>query len=131
LSSIALFLLLLYLDTKIKFIRFILSPALKYLALPKQRRYNNGFLVPLLCSTVISGFSLGICLRTGLLMNPYLFYLIRTQSLVPSSSYLILTTFLMLGSLAFALIFTLIVSRIQRNRKIADYRRKEEHLIKP
>jgi len=104
---------------------------MNYLKLPKQSRYSNSFFCLLLSFTIIGGFSLGICLRTGLLMNPYLFYLIRTRALVPDSFYLILTTFITLGSLAFVLIFTSSVSRIQRNRKIADYRRKEEHLIKP
>ena len=129
-SSIVMLAILLYLNTKIKFIHFILSRALNYLALPKQRRYNNGFLVLLLSSTVISGLSLALCLRTGMLTNPYLFYLIQTQSLIPSYFYLILTTFLSLGLLALALIFTFVMSKIQRNHKIADYRRKEEHLIK-
>ena len=64
-------------------------------------------------------------------MNPYLLYLIRTRALVPDSFYLILTTFFTLGSLALALIFTFVISKIQRNRKIAAYHLKEEHLINP
>jgi len=77
-----------------KFIQFVCNPAKNYLVLPKQGRYNNNFFWLLFYFAIIGGFSLGICLRTGLLMNPYLFYLIRTQSLIPSSFYLILTTFL-------------------------------------
>ena len=107
------------------------SFAISYLKLPKQSRYNNSLFCLLLCFAIIGGFSLGICLKTGLLMNPYLLYLIRTRALVPDSFYLILTTFFTLGSLALALIFTFVISKIQRNRKIAAYHLKEEHLINP
>jgi len=123
--------LILYLVRESKFIYFILSPATNYLAFPEQRRYSNIFFYLLLCFAIIGGLSLAICLRTGLLMNPYLFYLIRTGSLVPDAFYLILTTFITLGSLAVFLIFTFVISKIQRNRKIAAYHLKEEHLIKP
>lgn len=117
----------------IKFIQFICNPARNYLVLPQQARYNNKIFWLLLCFAIIGGFSLGICLRIGLLMNPYLFYLIRTGSLAFDSYafYLILTTFITLGSLAVFLIFTLVVSRVQRRHKIAEYHRKEEHLIQP
>jgi len=117
----------------IKFIQFICNPARNYLVLPQQDRYNNKIFWLLLCFAILGGFSLGICLRIGLLMNPYLFYLIRTGSLALDSYafYLILTTFITLGSLAVFLILTLVVSRVHRRRKIAEYHCKEELLIKP
>ncbi len=102
-----------------------------YFALPESQKYNGLFICFLICLIIIFGISLGGCLQMGLFTNPYLFYLLQTQSLESNSLYLILTTFTTFGLLASFLTFALVVTPLRRRRKIADYRRKEEHLIKP
>ena len=98
-----------------------------YLEIPKAKRYSLWFFEPF----CLFGISLGACWQTGLLSNPYLIYMF-TKNLLSPISYILLLTTLILGSLViFTVAFTFLISPIQRQQKIAAYRRKEEHLIKP
>ena len=111
--------------------KFINYPLNSYLALPNSRKYNNKFLGFLLCIAIICGISLVFSLRLGLLTNPYLFHLLRTKELEISYLILISITFSTLALLVFILTFTLVIPPLEHRRKITEYLRKEEHLIKP
>jgi serine/threonine protein kinase len=100
---------------------------LSYLKIPKSERYSDWFF-DLIC---LFWISLGSCWQTGLLSNPYLIYMF-TKNLLSPISYILLVTTMILGSLVILTVaFTFLISPIQRHQKIAAYRRKEEHLIKP
>ena len=102
-----------------------------YFRIPKAERYNDKFSTSLLFLTILFGISLGVCWPTGLFSNPYLVYMFTKNMLSPISYILLLTTMISGSLLALTVAFTLLISPIQRHKKIAAYRRKEEHLIKP
>jgi len=102
-----------------------------YLEIPEAERCHNNFVYTLLCFTIFFGISLGACWQTGLFSNPYLVYMFTQKILSPISYILLLITMISGSLVVLTVVFTLLISPFQRRKKIATYRRTEEHLIKP
>ncbi|MFN5472646.1 MAG: hypothetical protein ACK5CR_11660, partial [Pseudanabaena sp.] len=102
-----------------------------YLEIPEAERCHKNFLYTLLCFTIFFGISLGACWQTGLLSNPYLIYFFTKKMLLPISYNLVLTTLISGSLLVLTLGFALLVLPFQHRRSVANYRKREEHLIKP
>jgi serine/threonine protein kinase len=102
-----------------------------YLKIPEAERCHKNFLYTLLCFTIFFGISLGACLQTGLLSNPYLIYFFTKKMLLPISYNLLLTTLISGSLLVLTLGVALLVLPFQHRRSVANYRKREEHLIKP